>query len=321
MTPNNESITANYDDAWKDALEKYLETFMAFFFPAAHREIDWSLGYEFLDKEFQQIVQDAETGKRFVDKLIKLWLLDGEETWLLLHIEVQSQTDANFAQRMFIYHYRIYDRYGREVVSLAMLGDEQPNWRPQEYKYGRWGCQMQFRFPNVKLLDYAWEALEASDNPFSTVIMAHRKTQETTQAFPERLNWKVNLIKRLYKQLGNAQDIVEFFRVLDRMVRLPEPLELAFRDAIRKFEEENQMSYISSIERIGRQEGLQEGRLEGVKNYIQSLLKNRFGVVDDEMAAIIEPLAQIPDDEAVRLLLTSSRQELLARFGQNPLHG
>lgn len=66
-----------------------------------------------------------------------MWLVDGEEAWLLLHIELQSQMDSGFPKRMFIYHYRIYDRYDREVVSLAVLGDEQPNWRPTEYGYGR----------------------------------------------------------------------------------------------------------------------------------------------------------------------------------------
>jgi hypothetical protein len=30
---------------------------MAFFFPKAHAQIDWSAGYEFLDKELQKITK------------------------------------------------------------------------------------------------------------------------------------------------------------------------------------------------------------------------------------------------------------------------
>ena len=74
MTSGNENITASYDDPWKEALEQYFQAFIAFFFVEAHHEIDWSRGYEFLDKEFQQIVREAEIGKRFVDKLVKVWL-------------------------------------------------------------------------------------------------------------------------------------------------------------------------------------------------------------------------------------------------------
>ena len=96
----------DYDSPWKEALERYFQEFMAFFFPQAHADIDWSLGYEFLDKELQQVVREAETGRQLVDKLVKVWHTEGTEkteTWLLIHIEVQGQRDANFAKRMYVY--------------------------------------------------------------------------------------------------------------------------------------------------------------------------------------------------------------------------
>ncbi|MBO3462842.1 DUF4351 domain-containing protein [Aetokthonos hydrillicola Thurmond2011] len=316
MTEPETNVSANYDESWKVAIEQYFEAFVAFFFPEAHSSIAWERGYEFLDKEFNQIVQDAEVGTRFVDKLLKVWLTEGQEAWLLLHIELQSQVDSSFAERIFIYNYRIYDRYGREVVSLAVLGDEQPNWRPAEYCYGRWGSEMRLRFPIIKLLDYNWETLETNDNPFAVVVMAHRKTQATTQSARERLQWKLRLIKGLYRRGYSRQDILEIFGILDRMMRLPEPLELTFRDEIREFEEENQMPYISSIGRIARQ----EGQHEKARNLIQSLLKSRFGVLDEQLSSIIEPLTQMPDDEVASLLLTSSREDLVTRFGQSTLH-
>lgn len=64
-------------------------------------------GYEFMDQEFQQIVRDAELGKRLADKLVKIWRKNGQLTLVLAHIEVQSQYESGFAQRMFVYNYRI----------------------------------------------------------------------------------------------------------------------------------------------------------------------------------------------------------------------
>ena len=95
----NYDENAEYDSPWKEALEKYFPEFMAFFFPDAYADIDWEKGYEFLDKEFQQIVRDAELGKRLADKLVKLWRVDGQPTLVLAHIEVQSQYESDFAQR------------------------------------------------------------------------------------------------------------------------------------------------------------------------------------------------------------------------------
>ncbi|HEV3003534.1 MAG TPA: hypothetical protein VGX78_03695, partial [Pirellulales bacterium] len=81
---------SDFDSPWKEALDVYFEPFMAFFFPQAHREIDWSLGFEMLDKELQQIVREGEQGRRVVDKLAKVWRRTGQEEWVLAHVEIQT---------------------------------------------------------------------------------------------------------------------------------------------------------------------------------------------------------------------------------------
>jgi hypothetical protein len=43
---------------------------MALFFPEAHGQIDWKREWTFLDKELEQIVRDAELGRRLVDELV-----------------------------------------------------------------------------------------------------------------------------------------------------------------------------------------------------------------------------------------------------------
>jgi hypothetical protein len=144
---------ADYDSPWKEALEQYFAGFMALFLPEAHQGIDWSMGHDFLDKELQQVVRDAELGRRLVDKLVRVWRKDGEEAWVLIHIEVQGQVDAEFAKRMYLYHYRLFDRHNRPVVSLAVLGDDRENWRPDHFGYDLWGCRMRLEFPTAKLLD------------------------------------------------------------------------------------------------------------------------------------------------------------------------
>jgi hypothetical protein len=97
----------DFDSPWKEAVERYFPEFMAFYFPAAHVRIDWSLGYEFLDQELRAVVQDAELGKRLVDKLVRVTRLSGAEDWIYLHLEVQGNRQAAFAERMFVYNYRL----------------------------------------------------------------------------------------------------------------------------------------------------------------------------------------------------------------------
>src|SRR5437870_10914924 len=86
----------DWDSPWKETLHHFLQAVLAFFFPELHDAIDWKKGYESLDKEFQQIVADAKAGRGLADKLFKVWLRDGRELWLLLHVEVQGRVERRF---------------------------------------------------------------------------------------------------------------------------------------------------------------------------------------------------------------------------------
>ncbi len=78
---------------YKEAVESYFQDFLRFFFPHIANDIDFDKGYEFLDKELKRILREAGTGKRYADILVKVYLKDGQEEWLLIHIEVQGYGD------------------------------------------------------------------------------------------------------------------------------------------------------------------------------------------------------------------------------------
>ncbi|AFZ60970.1 transposase [Anabaena cylindrica FACHB-243] len=287
-------VKADYDGAWKEGVEKYFEAFLTFFFPQIYSEIDWTRGYEFLDQELQQLMRESEVGKQFVDKLIKVWLNDGKETWLIIHLEIQSQVDTGFPKRMFSYHYRIFDRYGQEVVSLAILGDNQASWRPQEYSYERWGCRLSLQFPTVKLLDYQprWSELEQSDNPFAVLVMAHLRTQATTKNLTGRLQWKLSLVKRMYELGYSREKILQLFDLIDRLMTLPPDLDLNFKTELKQFEDDKKMAYITSIERLGIAQTLQKS--------IVKIIKTRF---QDAPSQLVEQINKIYDHERLNQLL------------------
>lgn len=230
---------ADYDSPWKEIIERYFPEFIAFFFPQIYAAVDWTQRPQFLDKELQKVIRKAKTGRGYVDKLVKVWLKDGTDAWLLIHIEVQSQVEASFAERMYIYNYRVYDLHRHQVISLAVLADDEPSWRPQGYGYALLGFRLGIEFPTVKLLDYAaqWSALETSRNPFAVVVMAHLKALETRRSPKSRLRWKIEIIKGLYATGWSRADIWELFRFLDWIMELPDRYELQFERALKELEE------------------------------------------------------------------------------------
>ncbi|MBD2197048.1 MULTISPECIES: transposase [Calothrix] len=289
--------STDYDSPWKEIIELYFPRFLEFFFTLAYDAIDWTRPYEFLDTELQQLEPDAEIGRRFVDKVAKVWLLDGEEAWVLVHVEVQGQYDSQFAERMYTYNYRLFDRHKQRVISLAVLADEQANWRPCSYSYELAGCRVSLEFPVAKLLDYeqAWETLEQTTNPFGIIVMAHLKTKATQRNPESRLQWKLSLVRRLFEKGYSRGDIQEIFRFIDWVMVLPKELTSSFKTEVRNYEETNRMRYVTSIERLAKEEGI----IETARESVIEVLETRFGEVP---SVIVEAINGIEEPSVLKTL-------------------
>jgi hypothetical protein len=210
-----------------------------------------------------------------VDKLVKVWRKDGVEEWVLIHVEIQHTSEDEFSQRMFVYYYRLLDRYNRKVASLAVLGDDRADWRPDRYNSELWDCEVVFRFPIVKLLDWAeeWQALESDSNPFAIVVLTDLKGRETQKDPQSRKEWKFRIVRGLFERGLDREDIRQLFRFIDWVMELPEPQALAFEQEVSAYEKEKAMPYVTSIERHGIEKGERKGLLAGIK----AGLKIKFG--------------------------------------------
>ena len=309
----NDIPRLDLDSPWKEMLEQFFPQFMAFFFPKAFQQIDWSRGYQFLDQELQQVVRDAEMGLRRLDKLVSVYLLNGQEAWVLIHIEIQGQKDDEFDERMYGYNYRVFDKYRRPVASLAILTDDQKQWRPAHYGYELFDCRVSLDFPAVKLLDYKERMAELANNnnPFAVVVMAHLQTQATSNKPDERYAAKMNLARLLYRRGYNRQEVLELFRFIDWIMSLPQTLAQQFKVEITALEERDRMPYVTSVERIameeglqsglqqGQQQGLQQGLQQGFRESILRILQVRFGVSVGNVEVFLK---QITDVERLRIL-------------------
>ncbi|AUT00054.1 hypothetical protein CLI64_06485 [Nostoc sp. CENA543] len=295
MKDNNER--ADFDSPWKEILEAYFPQAMQFFFPETAALIDWERPYEFLNTEFQQIAREAEQGKRYADQLVKVWQIQGEEIWLLIHVEIQAQKEDDFSKRMFTYNFRIFDRFEKPAISLAILCDTNRQWRPNNYSYNYPQTRLNFEFGIVKLLDYEnrFDELENNTNPFATVVMAHLKTQQTRSSPQERKIWKFSLIRRLYDLGLQEQDIRNLYRFIDWVMILPKALENQLCSEVQQLEQERTMRYITSAERIGYERGIEEGKevgkQEGELGIILKQLKRRLGELSPEIQQRIQALS------------------------------
>lgn len=296
---------SDYDSAWKDALEGYFPAFMALLWPDLCARISWQHPPVFRDKELQSLMRSARRGRRHVDKLVSVRLRNGQESLLLIHVEIQGGREQEFPQRMYHYYIRLYEKYPDEpIVSLAVLSSAPlPGPRRREaHPPGKtfrlshlaefWHCRLRFTFPVVYLESWRSRMDElmrlAPGNPLAVVILAQLEAN-ASRADAQRLLRKTELVRCLYHWGYQRDNVIRLFRIIDAMLALPEALERAFEEAIVQLEEETHMNYVTSIERVrlrrereeGKVEGKAEGKTEGYAMLLSSQISRKFGTLPD----------------------------------------
>jgi len=109
-----------------------------------------------------------------VDKLAKVKMRNGNEQWILIHIEVQGYADKQFARRMFEYFYRVLDKYKRPVTAIAIFSGSQKEM-PDRYLMKLLGTRLEYKFKTYRIIDQSEEQLKsAAKNPFAQVILGAR---------------------------------------------------------------------------------------------------------------------------------------------------
>lgn len=283
----------DYDTPWKEALARHLPDFFCFFFPFIDSDIDWTHRPRYLDKELRKLAPDSRAGRQITDTLVEVRRRDGETALVLVHIEVQNQQEAGFAQRMQRYYNRLLEHYDQPVCSLAILGDAKKSWRPTCCETNVWGTRQHFEFPVAKLLDFesGLPQLEVSTNPFALLVAATLHVQKTSPNSPLRREAKFKLVRGLYERGLSAAEVRGLFRLLDWVMMLTPDQRDAFNDDLYDFERSKSMPYITSVEQRGIEKGMERGLEQGLE---QGLERERESLRAAIIRALESRFGQIP---------------------------
>ncbi len=300
---------ADRDGAWKEALRRHLRQFLFILFPEVHKAIDWTRPVVFLDKELRAVARKAKLGKRHADVFVQVTLKNGETQLLFLHVEVQNQRDERLPRRMYGYNYRLEDYVGQEVVSLAILADGDPKWRPDRYVRKTLNNRLEFVFGSRKLLDFESQRAQRLQKADAAglLILAQLDELKFRRKPAELRQRKFGLIKQLYTAGHSKEDVQAIYELIDWMITLPDLEESRLMAEVEAYEAEQTMPYITSAERIGIEKGIEKGRR---KSLIQSL-EIRFGPLKHEVTKRVDLL----DEEQIDELFPHSIQaKSLAEF-------
>jgi predicted transposase YdaD len=265
-----------YDKLWKGIIEDLFEDFLHFYFSDLIELIDFSKKFEFLDQELALLFPETEGKDREVDKLVKVFLLNGEEVWILLHIEVQGYYDKTFTERMYISNYRIYDRFRKKMIALAIFTDKQKSFKPNIYTSDFHGTEISYKFRTYKVLDQDKATLMQSENPFALVTLAVLAFIEKGEAKDDEvMNIKWELARLLFSRNYTKKTISKLFEFINYYIRFENSQNYSIFAKNIQSNFQNIKSNMGLTELIiqeyyqdvlikGREEGVALGREEGV---------------------------------------------------------
>ena len=222
----------------------------------------------------------------------------------LAHIEVQTQRDSALPRRLLDYHYHIERRHRCRVITFVILGDLSPSWRPGQFSSDVPPLGMSLGYLSLKLIDLELklELPRFRGNPVAMVVRAHLAALRTRHDLEARYTQRVALVRRLYEEGFSRKDVVFIHGLIDRLMILPRPLMIRFRQELFTIEKDKNMPYVDTLTRMslqegrqkGRKEGLQEGREEGslaqARDSVIEALEIRFGEVSNDLRERITAL-------------------------------
>ena len=290
-----------YDIPWKEILDVHLRDFLHLCFPDIHEGIDWSFTIENREQELPKLFPNSLSPGRVADKLFRArYKEDAQSVSFMIHAEVQVARQPDFSNRMFTSYYRILDKFNEPVVCIGILGDSSRSWRPDLWESDLLGCHLRFEYPVVKLQDFAdsIDHLRASPNP-AIVIASHLQAQVTTNNAEDRFRFKVELVRGLYEKGWGPDEVRRLYRFIDWVMDLPPELDLEFKDVLNEIERENNMPYVTSVERLAKLEGRLEGKLEGrIEGKLEGILEGKVegrieGKIEGKLEGRIEGRIQM----------------------------
>jgi hypothetical protein len=190
------------DELWKLIVPILWASLIRFYLEEWVDEIDFTKQPVFLDKELKRLMPRGRAKNRTVDVLMRVYLKNGTTKKFLLHIEIQGYFDPQFGQRIFQYFYRISDAFQEPIETLVIMIDEDPDYRPCEFRQVFGQTSVHFQFRMFKLLDNPPPYLGKEDNPFSIALEVawYALKQNKLKNDDDLMALKYRLIKRLKEQ-------------------------------------------------------------------------------------------------------------------------
>ncbi|MFC5531419.1 Rpn family recombination-promoting nuclease/putative transposase [Cohnella yongneupensis] len=172
MHREDSSTAIPHDEAFKKLLQTFFAEFIALFFPELDKLLDHSQTRLLMQELLVDIVGEEA---RTLDLLIETRYRE-TDAFVLVHLEPQSYRQEDFAERMFIYFSRLFERHRKAhslIIPIAVFTTDDGWAGPDHFEMSIAGTNIvRYQYLSVSLRKQDWRKFVASDNPIAAALLA-----------------------------------------------------------------------------------------------------------------------------------------------------
>ncbi|KFZ42239.1 transposase [Anoxybacillus flavithermus] len=276
-------MSVDHDRLFKELIQTFFEEFIILFFPTMHEHIDFQ-HVSFLSEE---LFTDVTAGEKYRVDLLVETKLKGEDSLIIVHIENQSYVQPSFPERMFIYFSRLFEKYRKHIVPIAVFSydtiRDEPSTFTLQFPFGH---VLNFHFFTVELRKQNWRNYIRNDNPIAAALLSKMGYTES-----ERVELKKQFLRMLVRmELDEAKQRL-LFGFFETYVKLSDEEERRLRSEVNEMETKEKEQVLGLMISYERQ-----GMRQGMKHLIQTMVKKGMSVKD------IANVTDLTEEEVKQLL-------------------
>jgi len=303
----------DHDDFYKSLIKRFFWYFLEMALPELYADADINGAYEFLDKEFSDILNTGDSeiheSPHFADYVIKVPMKNGGEKWLILHLEIQGKGGETLSVRMYHYKCLIYAHYKKEPVALVVITDKRPTGEASGYAHSHYGTKTIYEYNNLVIMDLDDDALLSSDNPIALVLYAAKSALKVKEEFQKYkfLHTLAGLLAGRGWSMMDKRDILLF---IERIVNLKDKaLKRQYWEYRQKLSEEGKVMWKHWLDEVVEEEIEQRGIALGMAK----------GVAKGVAQGREEGMEKAREEMARNLLANGVSPEIIAKSGYMPV--
>ncbi|MFB9276263.1 Rpn family recombination-promoting nuclease/putative transposase [Cohnella cellulosilytica] len=288
-------MSIDHDRLFKELLQTFFKEFMELFFPKVSAIIDYS-HVKFLSEELFSGLVGGTTER--ADLVVETLLLEEEGTeatepehkaLIIIHLEPQSYFQEDFPERMFLYSGKLYEKYRRRILPIAVFSHSRQLKEPPRFGWAFPFLKVvTFRYYAIQLRKKSWRRFVKTDNPVAAALlssMGYNKKERVAVKFEF-----LRMMTRLRLDPARMRLLTVFFETYLQLTNSENERLLKKIDRTNHKEEAAIMEWMTSWEKMGLEKGLKQGVEQGrEEGREEGILKSKEEIAAKMLAKGLDP--------------------------------